>query len=230
MIELIFAIVIMAISVMTIPLMLSQSGNNSAFSMMQESILAARTKMGNMLSYQWDRNATIAGASVTYIRVLDVANGDSELDRNDSTQDSNRRIGHITEDMRRRFQDGNSTDRTLPSTVIDLANANSISDFHGEVLVGSLVGDRGNFDYVFTDFNMSTTVSYVSDSTNYDNQNIVFDFNVSSRADITDPTQSTNIKMIELSVASRDTTPFMLRTFSCNIGQTDLFERDTTRD
>lgn len=227
MIELIFAIVIIAISVMSIPLMLNQSGNNNAFSLMQESILAARTKMGNMLSFEWDRNATESGSSITYSRVMDVVNGDLLLDRNDSTLDSNRRVGHIEDDMRRRFHEGNTTDRSWASTVVDGNDIRSISDFDGQVLISSLAGNVGGFDYIFRDFNMSTTVTYISDTADYTAQNINFDFNVSSAAAITNVNNSTNIKMIELRVESNDTTPFVFRSFSCNIGQTDLLERNT---
>jgi len=121
MIELVLAIVIIAISVMTIPLMLSQSTNNDSFSIMQECILAARTKMGTILSHEWDTKSVGQDSSITYIRVLDVKAGDSELDRNQTTGNinKNRRIGHIIQDQRRRFHDGNSTTMTFPTDGVD---------------------------------------------------------------------------------------------------------------
>ncbi|HIP47310.1 MAG TPA: type II secretion system protein, partial [Campylobacterales bacterium] len=53
-VELVLSIVIIAIALMTIPLMLNQSAKSNQFALMQESILAARTKMGNILSFKWD--------------------------------------------------------------------------------------------------------------------------------------------------------------------------------
>lgn len=227
-IELVLAIVIIAISVMTIPLMLSQSSNNNAFSIMQESILAARTKMGNILSYEWDRNSVETNSSITYIRILDVDAGDSELDRNMSTVDENRRIGHVARDFRRRLHEGNETSKTFPSEDSLDANMSALNHFNGQILGNSLDGNSSTFDYVIRDFNLTTTVSYVSDSADYSASTINFDFNVSSRADIDDVNNSTNIKMIEIFVQSKSGQPFRFRAFSSNIGQTELLELDTT--
>ena len=231
MIELVLAIVIIAISVMTIPLMLSQSSNNDSFSIMQESILAARTMMGNILSYEWDRNSVDGNSSITYIRVLDVRAGDSELDRNETTVDENRRIGHVAQDFRRRFHEGNVTDGnfTFPTADGNDANITALNHFDGQVLGNSLDGNASLFDYVIRDFNMTTRVCYVSDTATYSNQ-IINDFNFSANcsAMIEDVNNSTNIKMIEIFVQSLSGKPFRFRSYSSNIGQTELFELDTS--
>ncbi len=226
-IELVLAIVIIGISVMTIPLMLSQSSNNNTFSIMQESILAARTKMGNVLSYEWDRNSVAKNSSITYIRILDVDKGDNELDRNMSTVDKNRRKGHIAQDFRRRFHEGNETNKTFPSEDSFDTNITAINHFDGQVLGNAFDGTASEFDYVIQDFNMSTTISYISDIADYTAQTIGFDFDISSRADIDDVNNSTNIKMIEILVESPSTKSFRFRAFSSNIGQTELLELDT---
>jgi len=227
-IELVLAIVIIAISVMTIPLMLSQSSNNDSFSIMQESILAASTKMGNILSYEWDTNSVEANSSITYIRTLDVVAGDSELDRNMSTQDKNRRIGHIAQDFRRRFHEGNETNKTFPSEDSFDANMTALNHFNGQILGNSLDGTASTFDYVIRDFNLTTTISYVSDDANYSDQTMAFGFDILSSAAIDDVNNSTNIKMIEIFVQSKSGKPFRFRSFSSNIGQTELLELDTT--
>ena len=229
-IELVLAIVIIAISVMTIPMMLSQSSNNDSFSIMQESILAARTKMGNILSYKWDRNSVDGNSSITYIRVLDVKAGDSELDRNETTVDENRRIGHVAYDLRRRMHEGNVTDMSLtfPTADGNDANITALNHFDGQVLGNSLDGNASTFDYVIRDFNMTTTVCYVSDSADYTAQTINFDFNTTKSADIEDVNNSTNIKMIEIFVQSFSGQPFRFRSYSSNIGQTELLELDTS--
>lgn len=226
-IELVLAIVIIAISVMTIPLMLSQSGNNNAFAITQESILAARTKMGNILTYEWDRNSTENNASsITYIRVLDVQNGDVELRRSNTYDtDTNRRVGHVISSYRRRFHDGNMTEAfmTFPFSAVNDTNFTNINDFHGKT--ENFTSLSNDLDYV-REFNMTTSVSYISDETDYTLQTVRFDFNVSSSADIENVNLSTNIKMIELEVQSEDGQPFTFRTFSSNIGQTDLLKRE----
>jgi type II secretory pathway pseudopilin PulG len=212
-IELVFAIVIIAISVMTIPLMLSQSSNNDSFSIMQESILAARTKIGNVLSWEWDRNSSVGTG---YIRVLDVKNGDSELDRNHTDVF---RLGHLNYPKRRRFHDGNLTDKTFPSNVVDNVNIEAISDFDTNV---TAMDANSSLDYV-TDFNITTSVSYISDIADYNATTINFGFNVAGES-ITDINKSTNIKMVEVLVETVGGNPFRFRTFSCNLGQTDYEE------
>jgi competence protein ComGC len=208
-IELVFAIVIIAISLMTIPLMLTQSSNNDSFAIMQESILAARTKVGNILSWEWDRNSS---APSGYIKVLDVKKGDSELDRNDTVY----RVGHINYHNRRRFYDGNLTDKTFPSNVVDSVNIKAIGDFDTNV---TAMDANSSLDYV-TDFNITTRVFYVSDSADYNATTINFDFNTTGKP-IKDINNSTNIKMVEVLVQTVGGKPFRFRTFSCNLGQTN---------
>ncbi len=220
-IELILAIVIIAISVMTIPLMLSQSGNNDSFSLIQESILAARTKMENVLTYEWDRNSTIGAR----IRVLDV-NGSAQLNRNATKLEGTRRIGHIEADKRRRFHDlGGALAR--PSGIVDGTDIQSIDDFHQQNVNMIDTDKTDGLDYVM-DFNMTTRVSYISDITNYALQNLRFDFNTTTSASINNVNNSTNIKMIEILVQSRDGLPFTFRAFSSNIGQSELLELPVT--
>ena len=217
MIELIFAIVIIAISVMTIPLMLTQSSNNNSFSLMQESILAARTKMGNILTHDWDRNSVDVDG---YTRVLDVQNGADDLNRSATSLAIQRRIGHIAKNKRRRFHNGDLLNKTFPSTVIDENSITNLNDFHQQNI---LVDANDTLDYL-RDFNVTTKVFYISDKTNYTGQNITFDFDISSKKPINNVNNSTNIKMVELFVQSNDAKPFRLRAFSSNIGQTNLME------
>ena len=214
-VELVLSIVVIAIALMTVPLMLGQSAKSNQYSLMQESILAARTKIDNILSFKWDQDSSEANSSVS--RVMDVTVGDSELDRNTTY----RRVGHIKEDGRRRMHD-TVTSATL--AVDDFDDIDDIDDFDGEVAViavlgnNGVVGTEGKFDYLQKDINLTTTVRYISDDTNYSEQNITFDFNITDAAKIT--AGSTNIKMVELNAQSPSmATPFVLRTFSSNIGQ-----------
>ncbi len=224
-IELVLAIVIISISVMTVPMMLSQSAKNDNFSLMQESILAARTKMGNILSYIWDDKALDANS--TMIVVLDVKNGDSELDRNATTLNTNRRIGHIPKDKRRHMMDGNMTSETFPSTSVD-TNITDINDFDNKTVTIAFSGTGSptdSFDYLDKNLTLGTKVYYISDMSDYNQTTVTFDFNISNKQSITDLNNSTNIKMIELNVTSQNYQPFIFRTFSCNIGQAKYLYR-----
>lgn len=217
--ELVFSIVVIAIALMTVPLMLSQGAKNNQYALMQESILAARTKMGNVLSFYWDNNASDDNGS--RVRVMDVQNGAAALDRNSSV----RRIGHIAEDLRRRMRD-NVTFASLGQEAA--GEFDDIDDFDGDtaiVAASGATGVKGKFDYLDEDLNLTTSVRFIADDTNYSKQTISFDFNVSTQTNII--LQSTNIKMIELNCTStnRVDMPFVFRTFSSNIGQSKLYER-----
>ncbi len=218
-VELVLSIVVIAIALMTVPLMLNTSAKSNQYALTQESILAARTKMGNILSFRWDQNASDANGSV--VRVVDVLNGASALDRK-MTGDKNRRIGHVREDKRRRMTD-QEVNASLGQEGSDF---DDIDDFDGDVSIVAAVGTgvEGKFDYLDSDLNLTTTVRFISDDTNYSKDTITFDFNVSSQT--ANVNQSTNIKMIELNASSINMDfPFVFRTFSSNIGQSKLYER-----
>lgn len=219
-VELVMSIVVIAIALMTVPLMLSQGAKSNQYALMQESILAARTKMGNLLSFQWDEHSSEGNSTV---RVIDVRAGDSQLARI-TAGDANRRVGHIIEDKRRRMTN-NEINATLG---IETAGVyDDIDDFDGntsQIVATGAAGVVGDFDYLDNDMNLTTNIFFISDDVNYSEQNITFDFNVSTRTDVVN--SSTNIKMVELNVTSvnRDTN-FIFRVFSSNIGQSKLYER-----
>lgn len=219
-VELVLSIVVIAIALMTVPLMLNQSSKSNQYALMQESILAARTKMGNVLSFKWDQNASDLNGSV--VRVVDVTDGAAALNRI-TYSDQNRRKGHVKEDRRRRMID-NETNASLGLEGTDF---DDIDDFHNESSIVAPAGGgvEGKFDYLDDDLNLTVMVKYISDDINYSKQNLNFDFNVSSAPNF-DATHSTNIKMIELNASSTNNdVPFLFRTFSCNIGQSKLYER-----
>ncbi len=221
-IELVLAIVVIAISIMTIPLMLNQNSKAISFTIMQESMMAARTKIENILSYQWDSCSTIASGvagTETRIKVIDVLNGDLELNR---TVNTIRRVGHVREDLRRRFHDLGVGVLALPSGDGLSATKVSIDSFNGETIS---MNAGGSLDYL-RDFNITTAIFYISDEVNYTSQNINFNFDATAwRSSTVNVNQSTNIKMIELNVTTQDAQPFILRAFSSNIGQTELLRR-----
>lgn len=225
-IELVLAIVVIAISVMSVPMMLQQGAKNDTFSMMQEAILAARTKMGNILSYQWDDNARENNNSNGRLRALDVAAGDPMLDRN-GTYGIERRIGHVYGNLRRKMMPS----PTYPKAGSD-SNITAINDFDTQQSKISWVGAsaaQDRYDYLDKDLNLTSRVYYVSDTPlggdDYNSTTLHFLFDPSSKVSI-NSASSTNIKMIELKVTSQSYPTFIFRSFSCNLGETNLLEKE----
>ncbi len=224
-VEVVFAIVIIAISMMSVPMILKQTTKSNEFSIIQEAILASSTKMGNILSYSWDKNSY--DITNKLLRTLDVSsNGDSELKRVIGINDNNLRIGHIFEDKRRRFFDYNGSNGiTYPSNTVNPLNKRSINDFYNQT---STIGGAGAYDYKDANISMNVKIYYIPDNTKYNNTNINFTFTTPITTPITsDPkTKSTNIKMIVLTTTS----PLLgktltLKTFESNIGQSKLLTR-----
>jgi len=209
MIELVFAIVIMGIAVMSLPLILTQVQNNNAFAMQQEAILAAKAKIGDILTYEWDERSFSSTAQRSY--VLDATNGDPELGRVGTT---NMRLGHVLAESRRKFFDVNTT-----ASAIATEGLNDVDDFNGlppTTLVVTAGEDAGTLDYIF-DLNLTTTVNYAEDNATYSNATLNdFTFNPNNA-----PATPTNIKVISVTVSGGDQN-ITLRAFTCNIGESSL--------
>lgn len=220
-IEVVLAIVIIAISMLTVPMLLTQTSKSNEFSIIQESILASSTKMINILSYSWDKNSYDETNKI--LRTLDITNGDSELNRIvNSTNDNNLRIGHIYYDKRRRFFDYILIGKKYPDTTVNPSTPVSINDFHNQT---TTIGGSGAYDYKDPKMSISSKIYYIPDNTDYSKTDIYFTFTTPTTTPITN-TKNTNIKMIVIDTAS----PLLgrhliLRAFESNIGQSKLLIR-----
>jgi len=206
MIELVIAIVIMGIAVMTLPLMLERVQANNAFAMQQEAILAAKTQLGDMITYPWDENSL----KNNVVAVLDTQSASYQREVN-----TTRRIGHVKQDKRRKFFN-NTTNASVIGTATN--NIIDIADFDTDVaelnkLNAADADFAGTLDYRF-DFNMTTSVRYINDNP----VNFVFsDANIST---------TSNIKMITVTLQGDNISTFKLRAYSSNIGESELLRRN----
>lgn len=222
MIELVVAIVVMGIAVMTLPLLLLKTQSNNAYTLQQEIILAARTKMGDMLTYRWDEHSLINNK----IFIL-LTEGDSELNAT-SQSEYIRRIGNVKGDKRRRFSPDLNSSTSVANLGPDPLGSNNLDDIddfndNNSTFEPVPILQSTSLDYHFTKFNLKTTVVYVSDSANYNASNLNFTFETNTSG------TTTNIKMLELNVTDPDNTsviPFIVRSYSCNIGESELLRRD----
>lgn len=225
-IELIIAIVVMSIAMMSLPLMLKRSQEGNAFTMRQEALLAARTQLGDITTYPWDNNSLKA----LNIGILDVNSTvtPNSLHRNDAN--STRRIGHIAQDRRRKFFDPTTPNNSATSPAnlgSEGGTIDDIDDFHNTTaqLIASTDLAAAGLDYRFVDLNTTTTVHYISDNTNYQTNAINnFTFGTSNDEEVSG---STNIKLIEVTLRSSSFEgDIILRTYSSNIGESQLLRRD----
>lgn len=210
MIELVFAIVIMGIAVMSLPLILTQVQSNNAFAMQQEAILAAKAKIGDILTYEWDANSYDTTAQRSY--VLDTAS-DAELSRVAGTT---LRVGHVNTENRRKFFDA-ATNPTAAGAFANDGDFNDIDDFSGQAttIAATLENAGVGLDYAFT-LTLTPTITYADDNATYSNTPLNdFTFNFA------DANAISNIKVISVTVSGGDQN-ITLRAFTCNIGESTL--------
>lgn len=204
-IELIISIVIMGLVVSTMPLVLSQTSDNNAFALRQEAIMAAKTQIGRILTYDWDANSYSTTDKKAYILAT---NGDAEITA---------RAGLVAHAGRRGFSPTSAT--ATPSPFTNVAPPNDISDFNGDTMsladsiVSTGLSHGGNLDYIHkNDMSLVTTVSYLSDNANYTQQTETFNFGTAANAN------TANIKMVRVSAQGTGNN-IDLYAYTCNIGE-----------
>lgn len=118
-IELIFAIVIIAISVVSLPMMNQAIGKGVDANLVQEAIFAAATELNEAVSANWDENSIESGTNF-YARVINLG-GDC-----DAT--TKLRPGHVNEKLHRRCLDNTTLSPADNNATADIAAINSLND------------------------------------------------------------------------------------------------------
>ena len=201
MIELIFAIVVLAVVMLTIPMMIQVNNKGLEGSTNQEAIILASSALSYEAAYIWDDNSYTSGSQdVTMSVILDVPTGHDDYNRTDVN--SSTRIGGLQEDLHRHFGD-NATLTPLQAAGAPVPFTPPVSTF-----------DQNSSGYKFG-YTVTGTKSYIND----DPTSFVFsDVNASDK---------TNIKLIEIEVNDATTGEIvtLLRTYTCNIGEIDFAKR-----
>jgi prepilin-type N-terminal cleavage/methylation domain-containing protein len=99
-IELIFAIVIIAITVVSLPMMNQTVSKGIDRNILQEVIFAATTKLDEALAANWDENSVEPNDENGSARVIDT---------DDTCDEQRHRHGHINQKLHRRCLDSNAT-------------------------------------------------------------------------------------------------------------------------
>ena len=227
MIELIFALVIMSIVFVSLPMILVNNQNSLEDNLVQESIFLASSKMSQVLTFKWDDNSSSPGlGTLSTSDVIEVTNGPAALDRNGSEF----RVGHFQEDKHRRMSPVLNETRTATAIGIEVPGTfDDIDDFDG--LVATNIIATAGVDGYKKEYRADVNVSYVNDNnfinaTNYASDSIDFVLSPTAAA------ATTNLKMMEVSIEQEDPTSatgweqtLLLRAFVANIGETDYFKR-----
>lgn len=206
MIELIFAIVVIAIAVVSLPMMTQVTAKGVEANIDQEAIFATSAKMMQILSFAWDKNSTDANTSRSrdYAKVIDITHLNNVYGRKNKTTkalDTNSifRIGHIRTGLHRRFFDSN--EGIVPGSGIEDQNTpETVSGF-----------DKDGYKF---DMTLTPTISYVN------NDALTDPFDLNTTKSVT----PTNIKLIEISTTINGD-QVLLRAYAANIGEIDFNKR-----
>lgn len=218
MIELVIAIVVMGIAVMSLPMILTQSQNSNALALQQEAIMATKARLAYILSYEWDAHSYDINSSVS--RVLDTTNSSDAHDDFDVALIDTRRKGHVNADKRRRLRDSTDLERnatTFSNNTLQDLDDFSFSSYHDENASITAIDD-----YIFQ-VNLHSDVSFVDDGKDlgidYDSTSTTFTFNKSPTK-----TNPTNIKMVTVTTTG-DNINITMRAFASNIGESTILKK-----
>jgi hypothetical protein len=219
MIELVFAIVIMGIVVMSLPLVLLQTQRGNALALEQEVILATKTRLAFIFSHEWDVNSYDSTAGVS--RVLDTtasANADNAFDTT-----TTRRAGHIEADERRRLRDDKLTPTLKSGIDWNATIPTDIDDFDGKTSNVNVIA--ADMDYIYS-ISLTSKIEYISDALENgsfyaSSSGITFTFNPTNTQ-----ANPTNIKMISVTSSGSDAN-VTLRAFASNIGESGILKRSS---
>lgn len=232
MLELVFAIVIMGIVMMSAPMLVSQANKGSLVGVQQESIAAGATHLGIILTRHWDENDTNESLESP---ILATDSGEALL--GESVDSLGNAIGirvGMPISSTRSFLTATGTRLSASAipTDVNVTIFNDIADYNGNVIGlkndGNTTTSEG--DYLDKGVQLSTTVSYISDvptSGGYNSSTLALN---NPFGNIIPPPTTSNIKMITVTTTSNSGVAelqknIVLRAFSCNIGVYAIAER-----
>lgn len=225
MIELIFAIVIIGIALLSAPMLISTATKAGYVALQQEAINEASTKVNMIMGYHWDEN----NVDESFLApILHATNGDGDLNVSGST---GRRAGTPSVSQRTFIRsDGQEFNASAISD--DGGTRDDVDDYNGDDKNLTSI-ETANVNYVeTTTINITTVVSYIADTPgggSYKDpgadEKLTFSTDFTSTAPPT-----TNIKKIVVTLTSTSgmdelEKTIILNGFSCNIGSYKLEDR-----
>ncbi len=230
MIELIFAITVIGITLLSVPLVISQATSSSTTALQQESIAMAASHMSAVLTYEWDEQNVGVNAG----RILNVTSGDTDLQQQAGTL-VRKGVTSFPNARRRQFVSSTTPFFATTTLGIDSDDNNAtfgiddIDDFNNRplklILSSNTLNDVDKGDYIDTNVTLTTTVVYNDDAATYSStSNTGFAFSDPFGRTAVPTGSSTNIKHITVTLTSDNPNSDLqdknitLHAFMCNIG------------
>lgn len=230
MIELIFAIVVMGIAMLAIPMITVQSAKGVESAMMQESISQVASNINIALGKYWDEVNTVAG-NESEILITDSDNFATRagLVQGDADNPNDNYNGRRTENQAGIPHASNSGAGTIDE---DPDGNDDISDLDNQTIILSVYNNAQKNesyqgDYIDKSISMTSTVTFAPDSVTVVGNKLTYNFDPDS---LNTPPGSSNIKRVNVLLSTTNTAQvsnngqlnnikqIQLNGFSCNIG------------
>jgi len=206
MIELIYAIVVIAVVTLTIPMMIQVNNKGLEGNVAGEAIFLISSVLSEATTLVWDNRSIPGGAGATTIvlsKILDVPAGNAAYTRPGGN--ATIRIGGLDQDLHRQFF-------AVVTTPLEATGINNVGNSFDSTATGEQFGLKNSYD-------IKVTRTYVADAPG------AFVFSTVPSA------VQTNVKMTEVEVKADldgDGTKeiiSVLRAYTCNIGEIDFAKR-----
>jgi len=232
MIELIFAIVVMGIVMMSAPMLISTANQSGYTAIQQEGISEAATQMSIMMDYPWDENNTNGSYDAT---VLNVTSGDSELNgAPDGSLGGLRKRRAGTPRLSSRLYISYNGSEFNASTIgfdigeVGIADIDDIDDFNNTTVnLNQIVASTADYIEKGAKISITRTVTYMKDAATYPTP---VGGTLAYTPNFANAIPTTNIKRLQVTLTSIGDVAELSKTitlhaFSCNIGTYELKEQ-----
>ena len=223
MIELIFAIVVMGIAMLSAPMLISTSSQSTYVSLQQEGINEAAARVMMVMSYSWDEANANIGDEYTPT-ILNTTSSTADLQAVGNTK---RRVGIPAKSSRSYVLENNASEFNASTTLgSESGDRDDMDDFGGTTVVPI---ETATIDYVEKkdQVSIATSVTYGSDSVagGYSQSTITY-IPFQPSASTTSNVKNITVTLTSTSGVSDLSKNIILRAFACNIGGYRLEERD----
>ena len=221
MVELIFALVIIGIVLMSAPLLINQASQSNTVALQQEAIAAISAHTSILLSKHWDEaDANLSAGVAPILKTTFNLGGVFDFNVTDTRKGlSPTRAGRLTA-----LSDGTNLNASAIGS--DSNDRDDIDDYDGKENNITIYGGQNSTtaigDYVDVDLNITTNVSYVNDTPT----NFLGNF-IQANTIGTAIAGTSNIKLVNVQLTTNNNAPELQKTiiiqaFSCNIGTTKM--------
>jgi len=229
MIELIFALVIIGIVLLSAPMLIQQSIKSGNVALQQEAIAAVASQTAIVLSMHWDENNSNIATGVSPL--LDMNRAPFDFDLIDLPLGLIGVSGRNIEDNNQTISSTTFVNFGSDANETDFSDFDDVDDYHGSNLGLTVFNTEYTSaeigDYVDVSINMNTQINYTEDRiTTADNSNLTGqDITLNNKINSTDIGVNSNIKFVKVYLTSDSNITELEKNitivaFSCNIGTT----------